>query len=295
VVRLLPEALHTSDRPSFTAETTTFGRALELDRPAEQRIVTDEFAPVFLSARARLLLAGLRAGRPAVRIAERAELAGLATYSLCRHRFIDDHLLAALDSIAQVLVLGAGYDARAYRFAAQLGERAVVEVDLPPISRRKAGIVAAHPELFAGNRVERVEIDFRAESLADRLAASAFDPGAPTFVAWEGVIPYLSRDAVEATLGTLAQFCGTGSVLAADLWQARGRAPFSGLRRLAARGFALIGEPVTFAMSTEDVAPFLAGHGWQLTDLADHQELAARHATDGRTCEPSLYVIAAVR
>ena len=178
-------ALHTSDRPSSTAQWTTLGRALELNR--RERIVTDEYAPVFLSGTSRALLRALTLSGPALRTAERLTLAGLATSGLCRYRFIDEHLLTALPDVEQVMILGAGYDTRAYRFATEIGPRPLYEVDLPPLSRRKAAVVSARSDLFGHAAVHRVEIDFRKQSLPDRLAGSGFLPGAPTFVAWEGV------------------------------------------------------------------------------------------------------------
>ena len=44
-----PPALHTTDRPSTTAQWTALGRALELRREPDERIVTDQYAPVFLA------------------------------------------------------------------------------------------------------------------------------------------------------------------------------------------------------------------------------------------------------
>jgi len=197
----LPRELHVSDRPSSTAQWTTLGRALELSRPVAQRIVDDPFAPSFLSTSATALWHALRAGAPVVHAAERSTLAGLATYALCRHRFMDEHMRASLDAgAAQVLMLGAGYDSRAYRFADELSGRPVFEVDLAPISRRKAAIVEAHGEMFGSAQVHRVEIDFRVDSLAERLDDSGFTTGAPTYIVWEGVTPYLSSDAVSAAL-----------------------------------------------------------------------------------------------
>ena len=293
---LLPRELHTTERPSSTAQWTTLGRVLELERPPAERIVSDEFAPAFLSPTSRALLAPLRLASPLVRLAERHPLAGVSAFGLCRHRFIDEHLHAALtdDATAQVLILGAGYDSRAYRFAAELGERPVYEVDLPPLSRRKAAIVASNDELFAANRINRVEIDFRADSLAERLAHGGFSVGARTFVVWEGVSMYLSRAAVSDTLDTLREVCGPGSTLAMDFWyELPGMGLFSRVRRLGARAIALIGEPVTFGVAPADVGGLLDVHGFDVIDLAQSRELAARYATGGRPCEESVYVLAA--
>jgi methyltransferase (TIGR00027 family) len=288
---LLPAALHTSDRPSSTAQWTTLGRALELHRA--ERIVTDEYAPVFLSAPSRVLLRALSTGAPAVRRAERLAITGLATSGLCRHRFIDEHLLAALPDVAQVLILGAGYDSRAYRFATEIGARPVYEVDLPPLSRRKAAVIAARADLFGHASVHRVEIDFRTESLADRLAGSGFAPGEPTFVVWEGVSMYLSRAAVDGTLAALAALCGTGSVLAMDFWQQVSGVGGYSLRLVAERAMRLIGEPITFPLDAVDVSRLLAPHRFAVADLADGGELTVRYATGGRRCDPGMYVVAA--
>jgi methyltransferase (TIGR00027 family) len=284
-------ALHTSDRPSSTAQWTILGRALELNRG--DRIVTDEYAPVFLSGPSRAMRRALTASGPALRAAERISLAGLATSGLCRHRFIDEHLLAALPTVEQVMILGAGYDTRAYRFATEIGPRPVYEVDLPPLSRRKAAVIAARSELFGHASVHRVEIDFREQSLPDRLAGSGFMPGAATFVAWEGVSMYLTRDAVDGTLAALASVCGTGSVVAMDFWQRVGAPAWRALRMRAERGMDLIGEPIGFAIPASAVDRLFGAHGFGVTDLAQAVELTSRYATGGRVCDPGMYVVAA--
>ena len=293
---LRPADLHTTDRPSATAQWTTLGRAFELERPPGERIVTDEYAPLFLSAASRGLLGPLRLASPLVQLAERHPLVGVSAFALCRHRFIDEHLCAALadPETTQVLILGAGYDSRAYRFADELDGRPVYEVDLPPLSRRKAGIVAAHPARFAGNSIERVEIDFRMDSLAERLRDSGFAVGARTFVVWEGVSMYLSHLAVADTLDTLSEVCGPGSTLAMDFWhRLPGVGPRTALRRVGAQAVALIGEPVTFGVAPAEVAGFLDVHGFDVIDLVRSREMAARYSTGGRPCEESVYVVAA--
>jgi methyltransferase (TIGR00027 family) len=288
---LLPAALHTSDRPSSTAQWTTLGRALELQRT--DRIVTDEYAPLFLSRSSRVLLQSLSMGAPVVHRVERLAVTGLATSGLCRHRYLDEQLLAALPAIAQVMILGAGYDTRAYRFTTEIGARPVYEVDLAPLSRRKAAIVVRHAELFGHASVHRVEIDFRTQSLAERLADSGFVRGAPTFVVWEGVSMYLSRAAVDGTLAALAAVCGPGSVLAMDFWQHVGGVGGYSFRLALERGMKLIGEPITFPLAAGEVSPLLGEHGFAVRDLSDGDELTARYATDGRRGDPGMYLVAA--
>ena len=290
-LRFPPIELHASERPSSTAQWTTLGRALELRR--DDRIVTDVFAPVFLSRAGRALLRALERGGRAVQRGERVQLAGLAASALCRHRFIDEHLVAALPDVEQVLILGAGYDSRAYRFADQIGTRPVYEVDLAPLSRRKAEIVAAHPGQFGPTQVHRVEINFRSESLPTVLAAAGFTADAPTFVGWEGVSMYLTRDAVNETLAGLAAVCGPGSVLGMDFWQhVHGPGGYR-LRAAVERGMRVVGEPIAFPIDADDVPALLAPHGFAVGDLAQAAEMTARYATDGRRCDPGMFVVAA--
>jgi methyltransferase (TIGR00027 family) len=294
-MRLLPEELHTSDRPSLTAQAVTLYRALEMHRPARDRIVSDQYAAIFLSPLGKALRGPLALAQPATDLSERNNTTGLATYVLCRHRFIDDHLATSLDAGAeQVLILGAGYDSRAYRFADQLDGRPVFEVDLPPLSRRKAATVSSHPHQFGHGSARRVEIDFRTQSLEEQLIASGFISDLPTFVVWEGVAPYLSAEAVEDTLAALGRLCGPGSTLAMDMWDGLGgTGPLAGLRRLGARTISLLGEPVTFGIGAQAVDGLLQSSGFELIDLAESREMTLRYATLGRRSSDSVYVLAA--
>jgi methyltransferase (TIGR00027 family) len=169
----------------------------------------------------------------------------------------------------------------------------VYEVDLAPLSRRKAAIVAGRSDLFGHASVHRVEIDFRTESLAERLAGSGFDPGAPTFVVWEGVSMYLPRAAVDGTLAALATVCGSGSVLAMDFWQRVSGVGGYSFRLAAERGMRLVGEPITFPIDSVDVSQLLGPTGFTVRDLVEGGEMTVRYATDGRRCDPGMYVVAA--
>ena len=292
-----PRDLHSSNRCSTTAELVTVWRAIELQRPPSQRIVSDEYAPAFLTAGGRAMVTASRWGGPLLRRVQQRQLVGVGAFVLCRHRFIDDHLLAELAGGAQqVIVLGAGYDSRAYRFAAELDGRTVYEVDLPPLSRRKAAIVAAHPEIFGHTCVRRVETDFRAQSLRTALIEAGFSVLGRTFVAWEGVVAYLDLEAVTSTLATVHELCGPGSVVALDLWDgAGGPGAAAAVRRIAAHAFAFVGEPVTFGLSGTLAGEFLETQGFTVFDLARAPELAARYSTDARPSEVSTYVLAARR
>ena len=283
-------------RPSLTAEAVTIARALEHLKPEDERIVDDPWAHLFLSAPARGALTAWSRSLSA-RLLRRLGPAG-TTYVPLRHRFIDDHLTAALDAGAEQLVLlGAGYDTRAYRFADQLAGRPVFEVDLAPISRAKAATIERHADEFPESNVVRVEIDFETQTLADVLTDAGFTPGASTFFTWEGVPMYLTRAAVAATVADVHALSGPGSQIAHDMWFVVDDPGLLGTaRRVVPSALSLIGEAVTFAVHPEDYEGFLDRRGFRIIDCALASELQARYAKDARAMiDDSMYVICAER
>jgi methyltransferase (TIGR00027 family) len=116
-----------------------------------------------------------------------------------RHGIIDEHLSMELaaDPTAQVIVIGAGFDTRAFRLR---GGR-WIEVDEPAILTYKE---ATLPAASAPNPLIRLPIAFSHEVLADHLAP--FASPAPVHIVIEGVLMYLThsqRDELVTTLRRL--------------------------------------------------------------------------------------------
>ena len=110
----------------------------------------------------------------------------------------------------QVVVLGAGFDTRAARFATP-GAR-FFEVDHPATQaekRRRLEGLDGYPLEAASF----VSCDFEREDFLDRMVANGFDRGAPAFILWEGVTPYLHEPAVRSTLRRIASGCHPESQL----------------------------------------------------------------------------------
>lgn len=271
-------------------------RAVERLKPPAERVVDDPWAHLFLSSGARRALS-MWSGSFTGRLFRQLGAIG-TSYVPLRHRFIDEHLADALDTgVAQVVLLGAGYDTRAYRFADQLDGRPVFEVDLAPISRAKAATIAKHNDQFPAANVVRVEIDFESQALTDVLTDAGLKAGAPTFFIWEGVAMYLTREAVKATLDAAHQVSADGSQIAQDMWFLVDEpGPLGTARRAAPGAMSLIGEPITFGVHPEDYEDFLRRHGFRIVDLALASELQARYAADiSAVLDDSLYVLTAER
>ncbi|HJN72902.1 MAG TPA: class I SAM-dependent methyltransferase [Myxococcota bacterium] len=113
----------------------------------------------------------------------------------------------------QVVILGAGLDTRAQRLASP-GVR-FFEVDHPEtqaLKLRRLGELDYPLEVAT-----YVGCDFEQDDFVERLADEGLDLHAPAAIVWEGVVPYLTRAAVEATLSRVAEGLHPESVLHFDL------------------------------------------------------------------------------
>jgi methyltransferase (TIGR00027 family) len=144
------------------------------------------------------------------------EVSGMSNLMLVRTRFIDDQLMRALrEGAAQLVVLGAGLDTRAYRFADILKDAKVFELDYRSTQEIKkqrlveSGITVPSSVTFA-------EIDFKLDSLRDVLQSAGYERNLKTFFIWEGVSMYLTDDAVRATLRAISSYSTPGSSLVMD-------------------------------------------------------------------------------
>jgi methyltransferase (TIGR00027 family) len=281
------------NEPSRTAEAVCLFRASDQRRPPEARIVDDPFARIFLGP---LFRAALTALEVTGRLGELAEeySPGLMAYVLARHRFIDDAMRSALEQgrAEQVVLLGAGYDTRAHRYADLLAGRPVFELDFPSTSRRKAQIADEKKDVLPQANLHRVEIDFLTQKIEDVLSAAGFRRGAPTFFIWEGVSMYLTRSAVKGTLTTLRTLGASGSELAMDFWYLPDDHSLLGAaHRAGANLLYLLGEPITFGIHPEDVGPFIERLGYQAIEIVEATELEARYVKDERRIYPASYLL----
>jgi methyltransferase (TIGR00027 family) len=143
------------------------------------------------------------------------EVSGMSNLLLIRTRFIDDHMQRAIENgAAQVVILGAGFDTRAYR-SRILKDKMVFEVDSQPTQhvkkRRLKQVLGSIPSY-----VRFAEIDFKRDSLIDVLRNAGYSPREKTFFIWEGVSMYLPEQSVRETLRSVANNAAPGSSLVMD-------------------------------------------------------------------------------
>lgn len=248
---------------SRTAGYNAFFRALESSRPAGRRLFEDRLARVFLGP--GLAFAARLGGVPGLRgLVARyvdARWPGVRTSLVARTRWIDDAIASGLgERVEQVVILGAGFDTRAYRMAV-LRELPVFEVDHPDtLATRREALGRALGRL--PERICPVAIDFAASDLGAVMAAAGYREAVRTFVLWEGVTNYLDEAAVDAALRWCARAAAGSPLLFTYVHRDILTRPdsFAGSRQLLA-ALARAGERFTFGIEPGELLHFLAERG----------------------------------
>jgi methyltransferase (TIGR00027 family) len=235
-----------ADRPSRTAKFVVLGRAVADAGLSHVLNFHDPIARSFLSDKGKQTLAKVerawRAPKPSSRVEGARVMADLMAL---RTSAIDTAVAHAFEHGAtQFVLLGAGYDSRAWRMPELAGAR-VFEVDHPATQKdKRARAAEVSPPI---GTVTFVPIDFERETLGAVLGRAGHDASAPTCWVWEGVVMYLTRDAMRATLAGVAARSAPGSTLIVNYHTGRR----TWLQHLIYR---LIGEPQISSWTPEEMA-----------------------------------------
>jgi methyltransferase (TIGR00027 family) len=242
----------------------------------------DPTARVFLSEKGRKTLAKT----------EHAAHEGKRSYGLEMARVMADMIAlrtvaidtAVRDAIAagatQLVILGAGYDGRAWRLPELAGVK-VFEVDHPATQGDKRARVAELPP--ASGIVTFVPVNFEREALGDALERAGHDRSSPTCWIWEGVVMYLTHDAMRATLADVGRRSAPGSTLIVN-YHTEHRGLLSRLM------FRLIGEPQISAWMPAEMAADLRSAGFEVREDSGMTEWNERFAQRSARVDRGYYM-----
>lgn len=248
------------EQSSLTALGIAMARAVESAKPPDERIVYDPFArrfvPGWLYA---VMLFFFKTGYVEWRGP------GVFAFLMARERYIDDTLQGCLESgIKQLVILGAGFDSRAYRIAGLKDRVRVFEVDHPATQQSKLkALRRIFGELPAD--VTYVPVDFNTQSLHSRLFESGYRADLATLFIWQGVTQYLTAEAVDSTLQFIHDCSGPGSAVVFDyiyrslIAGTQKQAEVSSMRRYRF----MSGEGLIFGIEAGSVEAFLKERGFQ--------------------------------
>jgi methyltransferase (TIGR00027 family) len=282
---------------SRTAEYMALFRALETARPPQRRLFADPLAASFLrSPLAQVAKVGRVPGLGALVpwLIDR-RYPGPRPSAVARTKVLDDAVAAAIDGgVEQLVVLGAGFDSRAYRLPGA-GRLRVFEVDHPDTQAvKRRALTRSLGQLPP--QVRFVAVDLDRDDLATALDDAGLHHGRPTFVLWEGVASYLTADAVDATVRWAHDAAGTGSELAftyvhRGLIDGTVDFPHSAAW---VRSVAAAGEPFVFGFDPAELPRYLHLRGWSLVEDQSTTEALARLGLDP-VGVPAFYRIARAR
>jgi methyltransferase (TIGR00027 family) len=274
-----------SGQSSRTAEYVAFFRACESVRPESERLFFDPYATHFIrgSLRAAVWFSRIPLLGALVSWYADLRLPGAGTSAIARTRWIDDATSQALrDNIRQIVILGAGFDCRAYRLPA-INSATVFEVDHRATLGWKLSCLREVLPKLPPN-VRYVQADFNRESVPQLLAQAGFDSSLSAMFLWEGVTNYLTSEAVDAVLRTVSS-CAPGSRIVFTYIHSGaldGSVRFEGAPKLL-NDVKELGEPWTFGLDPATVPEFLRQRGLQLDRDASASDYRAQlYGTDAR-------------
>lgn len=249
------------DGPSITARVVAVNR-LRLERPA---------APTGDPGADERLSAELAEGYD-------GDYKDVFEWVWARTTFFDGEVLAALAAgVGQVVILGAGYDGRALRFATP--GVTFFEVDHPNTQADKRARVEALGAALDG--VTFVAHDLAAGALDEALAGAGHSATAPTLFIAEGLLRYLPEATIHELFSVARARSAPGSVFALTFSTREPDVIVSQEERDPEELLAELGEHVLTLPSRATALGWLAAGGWDPEVVAD---VTTEHsqAGDGR-------------
>ncbi len=269
---------------SRTAEATTLFRALESRRPAGERVCFDPYAIRFLGrANIRVIMSGFIARTILGDLAKRG-LASSYGGVVARTRFIDDYLQNRIEAgLEQIVILGAGYDSRAYRFP-ELQRARVFEVDHPITLKRKVTRVRS---IFGSlpDHVTYMPVDMDGAPLDESLLTHGFRGDLQSLFILEGLSMYLPALAIDGLLAFISDNVPGGSSIVFDYVYREaleGTAEFPGAEEWLAF-LRRMGEPPVFGIERDSVGAFLTDRGFTGVEEISYASLKDKYFPPHRT------------
>ena len=190
-------------------------RASETHLPEDERVFNDPYAEYFLTDEMREGLRDLDQVRAAIGQYEQM-MPGVNGAIAARVRYIDEVLAGCVAAgFKQLVVIGAGYDTRAYRIEGVKENLKVFEVDHPVTQQVKVETIK---KIFDSlpDHVVYVPVVFGSDRLDQKLHENGYNPQLKTLFIVEGLLMYIPPPAVDALLSFIVNASGPGSAFVAD-------------------------------------------------------------------------------
>jgi methyltransferase (TIGR00027 family) len=272
-----------SQKPSETALFAALRRALANKKYPQQTLGSDYLADSFLPLHFRFFL---RFPKIQQNTAEKLNeaLPGLTEYMIARTVYFDELFKKGLlENIPQIVLMGAGYDTRAFRFAELNQGTRIYELDISPTQDRKKDCLRK-AKIKIPAELKLIPINFNSDSLLGVLTEAGWNSSEKTLFIWEGVSYYLEEESVTNTLEFFNQHALAGSNLAFDytisltdenITKYYGAAGFK--RTMEEHHTA---ETLLFSIPESGITKYLADHHLKIIENLGYQEIEQKYLID---------------
>ena len=269
-------------KPSETALFAALRRTLAHKEFGDEKFGPDHLAEYFLPPHFRFFL---RFKKIQANTKEKLNeaLPGLTEYMIARTAYFDGLFVDALEKeIPQIVLMGAGYDTRAYRFAELNRGTKIFELDIAPTQNQKKTYLKK-ARIDIPQSVKLVPIDFNQESLGDVLEKAGFDNQEKTLFIWEGVTYYLDAESVDATLNFVSSSSHPDSIIAFDYTLSLSEENLANY--YGAKEFAQTmrehhaAEELTFSIQEGEIESFLEARNLKMIDHLEVEEIEKKFLT----------------
>src|SRR5882724_3035945 len=209
--------------------------------------------------------------RPIAKLVERITIPGILLHYALRKKCVSELVHSALASgVAQVVVLGAGFDPLSSELQREFPTAVFWEIDHPATQRHK---VRACSEIGI-ERAHFVAVDLAVAGLErEALIKSDFDPAKRTFWIAEGLLMYFPAEIASSLIRTLSSLSAPGSELAFTFMEKQrdGHIRFDSQTKLVTWWLRTRGEPFLWGTTRNELAEFI--RPWRVMRFFDHNDL----------------------
>jgi methyltransferase (TIGR00027 family) len=283
---------------SKTAMGVLLARFAESRKPEGERICFDPYAIHFVSQDMLKWAAQNPEEMKAMRERHDHLFPGLDNSLVARVRFFDDFVNKSIDeSIQQLVILGAGYDSRAYRIEG-LRNVMVFEVDHPATQAVKRQNIE---RIFGSlpDHVIYVSANLEKDEFGQKLLNMGYSRSKKTLFLMEGVLAYLAPSVVDEIFSFIANNSVKNSSVLFDYHSKSvtdGSSDLEAGRNMWAH-VSQMGEPFKFGIEEGTVEAFLKERGFsevQNVTSEDYRRAYFKGVNDGRELFRELYFAHAV-
>jgi methyltransferase (TIGR00027 family) len=209
--------------------------------------------------------------RPIAKFIERITIPGILLHYALRKKCIRELVRSALaNGVAQVVILGAGFDPLSSELQREFPNARFWEIDHPATQRHKARACSE----IGIERVYFVAVDLSPAGLdKEALIGGGFDPAKPTFWIAEGLLMYFPADIVSSLMKILSSLSAPGSQLAFTFMEKQrdGHIRFDSQTKLVTWWLRTRGEPFLWGTTRSELAEFVLP--WRVIRFFGHNDL----------------------